>query len=305
LLLAERSSHDFCLALVKKMPFPFYNREFVGRQLSFSESGCLIAVAHPEPAETKVDYGSKLRTVRATAMSVVRFEPVGDAQCKVTLIQHIDAGGIVPERVTTSKISAGLRSMCNLQDVFERDDEIDGAERFAMEQVIKMQLDSLGEGRGGVGGGDELDEELVPRVTAKFDALKGVDYRELEHHDYRVELKKYAVHNDDDIVGKFVSDAADSSSARTGTAMTLSSTSTPASRRKRDDGELVVGSASAVVDASIERCAAWAFAEAARLRTKDGDGSHRIRCDERPEDSQSQLVDTAYKLPGGKLLTCT
>ena len=262
LLLAERSSHDFCLAVVKKMPFPLYNREFVGRQLSFSESGGLIAVAHPEPAETKVDYGSKLRTVRATAMSVVRFEPVGDAQCKVTLIQHIDAGGIVPERVTTSKISAGLRSMCNLQDVFERDEEIDGAERSVVEQAIKMRLDEEGGEREKEGGRerDELDEELVPRVKAKFDTLKGVERRELEHSDHRVQLKKYAVHNDDDIVGKFSSDTADSSSTRTGTTMTLSSTSTPASRKKRDGGDLVVGSASAVVDAPIERCAAWAFA---------------------------------------------
>jgi hypothetical protein len=290
------------LAVVKTFPFPLYNREFVGRQLSFSESGCLTAVARPELAETKVDYGSKLRTVRATTMAVVRFEPVSDAQCKVTLIQHIDAGGIVPQRVTTSKISVALRSMCNLQDAFQRDKEIDEAERFAVEQVINMQLDSLGEGRGG---GDELDEELVPRVVAKFEGLGGVDRQELEHPDHRVQLKKYAVLNGDEMVGKFASDTADSSSSRTGTTMTLSSTSTPASRKKRDDGELVVGSASAVVDASTERCAAWAYAEAARLRTKDGDGSHRIRCDERPEDTRSQLVDTAYKLPGGKLLTCT
>ncbi|GMI32546.1 hypothetical protein TeGR_g12943 [Tetraparma gracilis] len=197
--------------------------------------------------------------------------------------------------------------MCNLQDVFERDEEIDGAEWSVFEQAIKMRLDEEG-GEREKGGGrerDELDEELVPRVKAKFDTLKGVERRELEHSDYRFQLKKYAALNGDEIVGKFASDTADSTSTSTGSTMTLSSTSTPASKKKRDDGELVVGSASAVVDASIERCAAWAFAEAARLRTKDGDGSHRIRCDERPEDSQSQLVDTAYKLPGGKLLTFT
>jgi hypothetical protein len=68
-------------------------------------------------------------------------------------------------------------------------------------------------------------------------------------------------------------------------------------------GELVVGSAEAVVDASLERCAGWAFAEASRLRTKDGDGSGRVRCEIRDEGEQCQIVDAAFKLPGGKELT--
>ncbi|GMI29821.1 hypothetical protein TeGR_g9360, partial [Tetraparma gracilis] len=118
-------------------------------------------------------------------------------------------------------------------------------------------------------------------------------------------MKRFAVHKDDEIVGKFASDAVDSSSTRTGTTMTLTSTSTLASKKKRDGSELVVGSASAIVDASPDRCAGWAVAEAARLRTKDSDGSHRIRCDVREEDTQSQIVDTSYELPGGRLLTLT
>jgi hypothetical protein len=139
---------------------------------------------------------------------------------------------------------------------------------------------------------------------AKFEAIEGVDRRELEYPDHRVKLKRFAVHKDDEIVGKFASDAVDSSSTRTGTTMTLTPTSTLASKKKRDGSELVVGSASAIVDASPDRCAGWAVAEAARLRTKDSDGSHRIRCDVREEDTQSQIVDTSYKLPGGRLLTC-
>ncbi|GMI24743.1 hypothetical protein TeGR_g15302, partial [Tetraparma gracilis] len=167
---------------------------------------------------------------------------------------------------------------------------------------MKVQL--LGKLNGESEGGeeDELDKELVPRVVAKVDALKRLDDQKLEHPDHRVQLKKYVVRNDDGIVGNF-GVAADSSSAGMMTStMPLSSSSSPASKKKRDDGELVVGSASAVVDASIERCAAWAYTAAARLRTKNGDGSHRIRCDERREDSQSKLIETAYN-PGGKLLT--
>ncbi|GMI22029.1 hypothetical protein TeGR_g7749, partial [Tetraparma gracilis] len=212
--------------------------------------------------------------------------------------------GILPERVTVSKIPQSLRGVASLQNTFERDKEVDGAERSGVEEAVKVELDKLD----GLGGGAErevkLDDDLVPRVVAKFDALKRVDHYVLEHPEFRVQLKKYAVNNDYGIVGKFASDAADSSSTRTGTTMTMSTTIAATSKKKRDDGELVVGSSSAVVDASLERCAAWAFAEAARLRTKDGDGSHRVRCDVHPEDSQSQLVDTAYKLPGGKLLTC-
>jgi hypothetical protein len=261
-----------------------------------------VLVFCPLPEETKIDYGRKLRKVRATTMGIMRFEPVGESRCKVTVVQHGNLGGIVPERVMTSKIPLALSGIITLQQKFERDEEVDGAERSQVEDAIKTQLDRLG-GEGGGGGGGEKDEELVPPNMAKFGAIEGVERHQLEHPDHRVQLKKYAVHNDDEIVGKFSSDAADSST-RTGTMITLSQSSVIVSKKKREDGELVVGSVSAIVDASIERCAAWAFAEAARLRTKDGDGSHRVRCEVRPEGSQSQVVDTAYRLPGGKLLAC-
>jgi hypothetical protein len=305
LLLTEHTPHDFTRAQLKKLPFPLYDREFLGRYISFAEAGCLTLVSNPLPKETKVDYGANMRTVRGASTVVLKFEPAGDAQCKVTLLLHLDAGGILSERVTVSKIPQSLNAVAFLQNTFERDKEVDGAERSGVEEAVKNELDKLDGSGGGSEREIEMDDDLVPRVVAKFDALKRVDYHVLEHPDFRVQLKKYAVNNDDGIVGKFASDAADSSSTRTGTTMTMSTTIAATSKKKRDDGELVVGSASAVVDAPIERCAAWAFAEAARLRTKDGDGSHRVRCDLRPEDSQSQVGDTAYKLPGGKLLTCT
>jgi hypothetical protein len=224
----------------------------------------------PMPKETKVDYGSNMRTVRATSTGIVRFEPVGDMQCKVTAVQHGTFGGVVPDWVARSKIPVALRGIATLRDEFQRDEAIDSAERAVVEDAIKTQLDAL---QTAEEGGNEMD--MVPRVVVKLDALKNKSGRVLEHPDLSVKLEKYAMSNDDDIMTEI------------------------------GDGELVAGNANAVIDASLERCSGWAFAEAARIRTKDGDASHRVRCDVRSEEGQSQIVDTAYTLPGGKLLTCT
>ncbi|GMI30032.1 hypothetical protein TeGR_g3633, partial [Tetraparma gracilis] len=257
------------------------------------------------PEKERVDdiFRANAALVPAKIRGFYKIKPLAPNICRVTFVAQGMLGGHVPDFAMKWAIKYSLSIVKRLQN--NRDKEVDGAERSGVEEAVKIELDKLD--RLGEEGESEvkLDDDLVPRVVAKFDALKRVDHHVLEHSDFRVQLKKYAVNNDDGIVGKFASDAEDNSTTRTGTMMTMSSSIMLGPKKKRDDGELVVGSASAVVDASIERCAAWAFAEGARLRTKDGDGSHRIRCDERPEDSQSQLVDTAYKLPGGKLLTCT
>jgi hypothetical protein len=121
-------------------------------------------------------------------------------------------------------------------------------------------------------------------------------------------MSKYAVPNGSD----FMDDFAGTVSSKRVTGRRISKTGSHsdvlASKGRGGTGgtgELVMGSACAAVDASLERCAGWAFAEAARLRTKDGDNGHRVRCDVRPQGRRGQVVSAAYKIPGGKLLTRT
>jgi hypothetical protein len=121
------------------MPFPLTNREFLMRQLCFKEpAGDLVLVFETRPDSTKVDYGAKLKVVRAKSVGVLRFKPINeDTQCEVTLVQHLDAGGFLPERVAVAKIPQALSGVGEMREIFQRDDAIDDAKRNELADIIK------------------------------------------------------------------------------------------------------------------------------------------------------------------------
>jgi hypothetical protein len=138
-VIKEHTKHDFELAVVKVMPFPLTNREFLGRTLSFKEpSGNLVVVFEALPDSTKVDHGANLKVVRAKMTGVYCFKPTNnDTQCEVTLVQHSDTGGFVPKRVMVAKIPQALRGVGNMLKLFQRDDATDGAKRSELADIIK------------------------------------------------------------------------------------------------------------------------------------------------------------------------
>ena len=138
-ILKEHTKHDFEWVLVAKMPFPLTNREFLARSLSFKEpTGDLVVVFEALPDSTKVDYGANLKVVRAKSKGLVRFTAINnDTQCEVTLVQHMDTGGFVPKRVMVAKTPQVLRSVADMRELFQRDDDIDGAKRSELAIIIK------------------------------------------------------------------------------------------------------------------------------------------------------------------------
>ena len=138
-IVKEHTKHDFEWALVVKMPFPLTNREFLGRYLSFKEpTGDLVLVFEALPDSTKVDYGANLKVVRGKTTGVYRFKSINDdTQCEVTLVQHGDAGGFVPERVMVAKIPQALSGVGEMRELFQRDDAIDGAKTSELAAIIK------------------------------------------------------------------------------------------------------------------------------------------------------------------------
>jgi hypothetical protein len=141
----EHTKYDFEWALVKKMPFPLTNREFLGRYLSFKEpAGDLVVVFEALPDSTKVDYGTNLKVVRGKITGVVRFRPIDeDSQCEVTLVQHVNVGGVIPERVMVAKTPQALGSVGNMRELFQRDDAIDDAKRSELADIIKCTLPAV------------------------------------------------------------------------------------------------------------------------------------------------------------------
>jgi hypothetical protein len=133
------TTHDFELAVVKKMPFPLTNREFLSRHLSFKEpTGDLVVVFEALPDSTKVNYGANLKVVRGRTTGAVRFKSINDdTQCEVTLVQHLDAGGLLPERVGVAKIPQALSGVAEMRELFQRDNAIDGAKRSELAAIIK------------------------------------------------------------------------------------------------------------------------------------------------------------------------
>jgi hypothetical protein len=135
----EHAKHDFEWANIRRMPFPLTNREFLARYLCFKEpTGDLVLVFEALPDSTEVDCGANLRVVRGKTTGVWRFKPINnDTQCEVTLVQHGDAGGFVPEQVVVAKIPQALSGATEMREIFQRDDAIDGAKRGELAAIIK------------------------------------------------------------------------------------------------------------------------------------------------------------------------
>jgi len=172
-------AHDQVFATIKKMPFPLNNREFVSRNMCVKDAnGDLLFAA--VPVDDVIDYGMSTRTVRAVTRALMRTTPFGESQCKVTLIQYVDAGGVIPARVLQNKIPLALSAVGELRGHFQRDDEIDKMERDELARVMKDERQVY----------SEDDKSLIQRLQDKLGALKDEDFEELESRDHLVKMGK-------------------------------------------------------------------------------------------------------------------
>jgi hypothetical protein len=213
----ERTTHDFELAYVTKMPFPLMNREFLHRNLCFKEpTGDLVVVFEALPDSTKVDYGANLKVVRAKSTGVVRFVPINDdTQCEVTLIQHGDAGGFVPERVVVAKIPLALSGAGFMRERFQRDDAIDGTKRSELAAIIKCDssrsfslpsppLTPLPTSHAPCSTSEQpylaAEDSLIDKVSAKFASLSA--FEKLDSPDHFVHMSSVFKEGSSNAIGR-------------------------------------------------------------------------------------------------------
>ena len=192
IIIKEHTKHDFEWAYVVKMPFPLTNREFLCRYLSFKEpAGDLVLVFEALPDSTKVDYGANLKVVRAKSMGVYRFKSINDdTQCEVTLVQHGDAGGFVPERVVVAKIPQALSGVAEMRELFQRDDAMDKVERDELAGIIERKPQIY----------DDQEDALMGRVKSKFSGLEDDSLEPLESPDRFVKMSIAHMDGDRDAV---------------------------------------------------------------------------------------------------------
>ncbi|GMH95050.1 hypothetical protein TL16_g13066 [Triparma laevis f. inornata] len=134
-------------ATVKNMPFFLDNREFVARQVWKSEEGKVLLAFGP--VDDEIDYGVKLKKIRGPTRGMWQIYnlPVrgGAKQCRVTLVQQLDAGGSIPTWVMDKKISLSLKCVQEVIDEFRQDDKVDAADASLKRLSNKFEV-SLKEG---------------------------------------------------------------------------------------------------------------------------------------------------------------
>jgi hypothetical protein len=131
--------------------------------------------------------------VRGKTTAVIRFRPINDnTQCEVTLVQHGDAGGFVPERVVVAKIPQALSGVAEMRELFQRDDAMDKVERDELAGIIERKPQIY----------DDQENALMDRVQSKFSGLKDDSLEPLESPDLFVKMRIGHAEGDHDAVLK-------------------------------------------------------------------------------------------------------
>jgi hypothetical protein len=192
IILSRQSQHDFTFAAVKRMPFPLHTREFVGRQICFTDAtGSLVVAFEPPPEAIVVDYGRRMNVVRGRTTGFMRFSPIADGtQCNLELYQQLDAGGRVPVFVVSSKTGQALSPVAEMREHFQRDDEVDAAERGRLAATIRDEPEVYEEG----------EEAFIVGVQDKLGGLKEEGFKELESPDKLVKMHSIVVEGSSTLV---------------------------------------------------------------------------------------------------------
>jgi hypothetical protein len=173
------SPHDAMFATVKCFPFPLSKREFVFRVIAAQDdSGTFIVASSSTSRQHVVDYGTDFKAVRGFTTALLKVKPVGPNSCECVLLQKLDAGGALPAAVVNRKVPSQLGVLSDLRLAFQRDEEIDAAERARLARTIEHELQNYA----------AEERALLERVESSLGALKKADLVELDSPDPLVKM---------------------------------------------------------------------------------------------------------------------
>ena len=130
------------VAVIKRMPWPLSNREFLAQLTWWKDVDGVIFIAN-ETFHDKIDYGMSFRTVKGYVVSLFKLDPVSERQCKFTTTLHIDAAGLIPAFVVELKIASSLALVEEARENFNRGEEIDLLETTALCDLMKRAGEAL------------------------------------------------------------------------------------------------------------------------------------------------------------------
>jgi len=190
LLVRRRTgSNDAVVAMIKMMPFPLHNREFVNLLVCCSDvNGDFLSVGLP--TDEVIDYGMKTNSVRGFSRTITRLAPEGHERCKVMYHMHLDAGGRIPSFVVNAKLPLALGAVDDLREEFQRDDEIDKLERDQLARVIKEESQTY----------TAEENILINKVNVKLGMLEWERFEELESPDHLVKMGGFFIEVDSHLI---------------------------------------------------------------------------------------------------------
>ncbi|GMI48438.1 hypothetical protein TrCOL_g6642 [Triparma columacea] len=168
------------VATVKIFPKFISNREFVNKLTLRKDTHKSISVA-VWPLKDEVDYGGSAGTfLRGTTQAIfiaTNIENVsGIPQCKIELLQHVDAAGHLPKSLVDKKTPNTLGVVAELRTSFNKDEEVDKAALVSLVNIIKNEhQDYTDEEKGAIRKGKEFYEKC--KEGRNFDDLKSPDER--------------------------------------------------------------------------------------------------------------------------------
>jgi len=123
-----------------------------------------------------------VRAVRADSTALALFEQVEgrDDKCLLHFVQYFDMKGCVPVFVLNSKLPDALQAAIGIRERFEKDDEVDRAERDELARAIKEKPQNY----------TAEEDSMMKTVRDKLKALKEEDFDELESPDHLVKMGK-------------------------------------------------------------------------------------------------------------------
>ena len=178
LQVCRNTAHDHVDGNVKHSPFPLLiaHREFVNRRVCATDANGDYIYAAAEAPDV-VDYGMKIKVVRARVRSFARFSPVSPTQCSFTFYQYVDVAGWIPPSLMRSRALAHLGISHVMRAVFQRDSEIDSASRQALAEMLRTEAAPA-----------EHEVAVVARVTAICRCVPTTQYKALESPDAFVKM---------------------------------------------------------------------------------------------------------------------
>ena len=134
-------TNEKVFVLVRKVGFPFYNREYLQRFIWKVNHDSSLTVAW-ESVEGDIDYGGSIgKLVRGTSKGFLRAKNIqavgGVPQCQLFYRQHIDAAGYLPLYLVRRNLPYILRPVREISNAFKRDKEISRARMLSLKRLLE------------------------------------------------------------------------------------------------------------------------------------------------------------------------